>query len=35
MSKIPKQEAKDKVTALNLELNQKNDEVINLSLIHI
>ena len=31
MSKIPKQEAKDKVTALNLELNQKNDEVINAS----
>ena len=31
MSKIPKQEAKDKVTALNLELNQKNDEVINTS----
>ena len=31
MSKIPKQEAKDKVTALNLELNQKNDEVIKAS----
>ena len=31
MSKIPKQEAKDKVTALNLELNQKNDEVIHAS----
>jgi len=31
MSKIPKQEAKDKVTALNLELKQKNDEVINAS----
>ena len=31
MSKIPKQEAKDKVTALNLELKQKNDEVINTS----
>ena len=31
MSKIPKQEAKNKVTALNLELNQKNDEVINAS----
>ena len=29
MSKIPKQEAKDKVTALNLELKEKNDEVIN------
>ena len=31
MSKIPKQEAKDKVTALNLELKEKNDEVINAS----
>ena len=31
MSKIPKQEAKDKVTALNLEFKQKNDEVINAS----
>ncbi len=31
MSKIPKQEAKDKVTALNIELKQKNDEVINAS----
>ena len=31
MSKIPKQEAKDKVTALNLELKQKNDEVIHAS----
>jgi len=31
MSKIPKQEAKDKVTALNLELKQMNDEVINAS----
>lgn len=29
MSKIPKQEAKDKVTALNLELKEKNDKVIN------
>ena len=31
MSKIPKQEAKDKVTALNLELKEKNDEIINAS----
>ena len=31
MSKIPKQEAKDKITALNLELKEKNDEVINAS----
>ena len=31
MSKIPKQEAKDKITALNLELKEKNDEVINTS----
>lgn len=31
MSKIPKQEAKDKVTALNFELKQMNDEVINAS----
>ena len=31
MSKIPKQEAKDKVTALNLDLKEKNDEVINTS----
>ena len=31
MSKIPIQEAKDKVTALNLDLKEKNDEVINTS----
>ena len=31
MSKIPKQEAKDKVTALNLELKKNNEEVINAS----
>ena len=31
MSKIPKQEAKDKITALNLELKENNDKVINAS----